>query len=137
MARRFFIFSIGLLLGSVLVYQILIKDTDREFYGSWLPEGRVLKKIRTGLDKHHAYLNCWTDCANIFNSDVDVLLESGDVDFSQSKTKGTEKQYIIETELENGELLTMGFGLIKDSVFIQYIETSKAAKYVDSNCGCD
>lgn len=137
MARRFFIFSIGLLFGSVLVYQLMIKGTDREFYGSWMPEGRVLKKVRTGLDKQHIKLDCWTKCSNIFNSDIDYLLENGDVDFSRSKTQGTEKSYFIECELESGDLLEVTFDLVDELVKIQEITVNKKSSFSSKDCTCD
>ncbi|MAZ37006.1 MAG: hypothetical protein CL842_06105 [Crocinitomicaceae bacterium] len=137
MARRFFIFSIGLLFGSVLVYQLLIKGTDREFYGSWLPEGRVLKKIRTGLDKQHLKLDCWTKCASIFNSDIDYLLENGDVNFSRSKTQGSEKSYFVDSELESEQLLEVTFGMVGEQISIQEITVDKKNTFKAKDCSCD
>lgn len=124
-------------MGSVMVYQLIIKGTDREFYGSWLPEGRVLKKIRTGLDKQPVLLSCWTKCADIFNSDVDYLLENGDVDFSKSITKGAQKSYYVEADLETGKQLQMEFGLTDDSVSVNFIQVVGAEKRTENDCSCD
>lgn len=124
-------------MGSFMVYQLLIKDTDREFYGSWLPEDRVLKKIRTGLDAKHDYLNCWTSCTGIFNSDIDILLSSGDVDFSKSVTQGDEKQYLVNTTLERGVDLTVLFGLQQDSIVIQQINLVPGKVSDQNTCSCD
>lgn len=137
MARRFFIFSIGLLLGSMLVYQLMIKGTDREFYGSWLPEGRVLKKIRNGLDKQHLQLDCWTKCTDVFNSDIDYLLENGDVDFSKSTTQGSEKAYLVEVELESEEVLQVIFGMVEEEISIQEITVGSKSPYSAKDCSCD
>lgn len=124
------------MLGSVMVYQVLIKGTDREFYGSWLPEGRVLKKIRSALDKQYEKLNCYTSCAGIFNSDIDELLENGDVDFSKSQTTGAQKTYFISNELESGELLEVQFFLVEDSVGLIEVKT-KGETTIAKDCNCD
>ena len=124
-------------MGSVMVYQLIIKGTDREFYGSWLPEGRVLKKIRTGLDKQPQLLSCWTKCAGIFNSDIDFLLDEGDVDFSKSTTQGGDKSYLVEVQLESKKKIQAEFGLTEDSVFVSFIDIEGQSQKTKKECGCE
>lgn len=132
MARRVLIFSIGFLFGSILVYQLLIKDTDREFYGSWLPEGRVLKKIKTSLNFGESRLNCLMECQDVFASDIEWLLENGDVDFSKSETKAKRKSYRVEGETEGQMNLAITFELLNDSVWVSDLVSDK-----QKTCDCN
>ncbi|UTW63328.1 hypothetical protein KFE98_03990 [bacterium SCSIO 12741] len=94
MARRVLIYSIGFLMGCMAVYMLFYKGQDREFYGSWLPEGRVLKKIHTTLDRSDTTLNCLMECQGVFDSDLDLLFKDGEVDFSSSVTQGSPKNIV-------------------------------------------
>ena len=73
MARRLLIFSVGFFMGCVLVYTTMFKGTDREFYGSWLPEGRVIKKLNSSLNRDHSSYQCILDKSGVFESEVDEM----------------------------------------------------------------
>ena len=83
------IFSVGFFMGCVLVYTTMFKGTDREFYGSWLPEGRVIKKLNSSLNRDHSSYQCILDKSGVFESEVDEMFVSGDIDFEKSNTESS------------------------------------------------
>jgi hypothetical protein len=121
MARRFFIFSIGFLMGCVLVYTTFFKDSERDFYGSWLPEGRVIKKIRLSLDRTTDLYACQLKSAGIFESEMDLLLEDGSIDFSASETKINPRIYRVDYEVKDERVLMLDIVLQEDSAWIKQL----------------
>lgn len=117
MARRVLIFSIGFLMGCVLVYTTFFKDSERDFYGSWLPEGRVLKKLNSSLNRGTAEFKCALDQSGVFDSDIDLLFENGDIDFSKSETKLEPRSYVTYVEANEREIW-VEFVLNKDSAWV-------------------
>ena len=115
MPRRILIFSIGFLFGCVLVYQTMFKNSDRDFYGGWLPDGRVLKKINLSLNRDIPNYECLLTCHQLFDSDVQEILKKGDVRFAECETKTEPKIYVVEGELESGSHVKMKFSLAGDS----------------------
>ncbi|MBD81350.1 MAG: hypothetical protein CL840_20705 [Crocinitomicaceae bacterium] len=132
MARRFLIFGIGFLLGCVLVYVTMFKGTDREFYGSWLPEGRVLKKIKFSLDQSSSGYKCILEKSGVFDSEFEQLLESGDIDFEKSSTDKTVKRYFISSEVDESRTIVTEIALRRDSAWITQIGISTL-----SHSACD
>lgn len=119
-------------MGCMAVYLLLFKGQDRDFYGSWLPEGRVLKKINTTLDRSDSTLVCLMECEGIFASDLEGLLQEGEVDFASSKTQGSPKEYSLSVERESNESLEMRFYLEEDSTWVHSIMGKQP-----SDCQCE
>lgn len=83
---RFSKFFIGFLIGSVLVYILLIKDRDRNLKG-WLPGERVTQEIQ---DQDIIYSNralCQLKCLNLSDEDLSKLIETSKVNFSESQVR--------------------------------------------------
>lgn len=131
MARRFLIYSIGFLFGCVLVYQTMYKNTDRDFYGGWLPDGRVLKKIDQNLDRNQESYQCILTCHELFDSDIDEVLQKGDVRFAESDTKREPKLYVVDAVLESGKELKLTFEMNMESCELKTIISP------DKTCNCD
>lgn len=118
-------------MGCVLVYRMIIKDSDRDFYGSWLPTGRVLKKIDETLDRNSESFKCFLKCNEMFDSDVDYMMENASINFSDSDTKGQTKNYELNVELEDGRNV---FAMIK----LKGEESTLTDMSVDGKeCSCD
>jgi hypothetical protein len=131
MARRVFIFSIGFLMGCVLVYNTFFKDSERDFYGSWLPEGRVLKKINQSLDHSSTRYQCQIKSAGIFESEMDKTFADGSVDFDNSETKGEPKSYRVSHEIDDNRILVFDFALREDTAWIIQLGVNQ---FKETNC---
>lgn len=131
MARRLLIFSVGFFMGCVAVYAFLFRGTDRDFYGAWLPDGRVLKKIHNSIDRSSSTFNCLIEDAGVFPSELDLLLTDGNVDFSKSETKKKKKKYYTEIELEGGRNIQAEFVVLNDSAWLNRIGIDE---FIESNC---
>jgi hypothetical protein len=120
MARRIFIFSIGFFGGCIMVWFMFFRTGERSFYGNWLPEGRVLSKLKAGLDKNSSHSLCMLECTGIFKSQLAALLDQGDVLFSESKTNEDPREYEVAYQS-----IRMRFILSGDSVTIGVSPTQK------------
>jgi len=92
--KRFFYYGIGLIIGSVFVYFIWEKKNVQFDYG---PNARVLKTIRTDvrLFSKNALQSMTT--LNIDSTDIETILEEGDVDFKKSSPRAEPcKIYVID-----------------------------------------
>ncbi|MGB0403560.1 MAG: hypothetical protein ACPGEG_05635 [Salibacteraceae bacterium] len=131
MARRLLIFSVGFFMGCVAVYAFLFKGTDRDFYGAWLPDGRVLKKINNSIDRSSTKYKCLIENAGVFPSELDLLLTDGNVDFSKSDTKNKKKKYFTEIELEGGRNIQAEFVIMKDSAWLTQVGIGQ---FLEADC---
>jgi hypothetical protein len=64
-------------------------------------------------------------------------LENGDVNFSRSKTQGSEKSYFVDSELESEQLLEVTFGMVGEQISIQEITVDKKNTFKAKDCSCD
>tara|TARA_B110000967_G_C18731712_1_gene482933 strand:- start:209 stop:607 length:399 start_codon:yes stop_codon:yes gene_type:complete len=123
-ARRLLIFSVGFFMGCVLVYTTMFKGTDREFYGSWLPEGRVIKKLNSSLNRDHSSYQCILDKSGVFESEVDEMFVSGDIDFEKSNTESSIRKYFVNVEINENRNVVAEISLARDSAWISQIGVS-------------
>ncbi len=84
MKRRFALYGFGFAIGLVLVFFFL---GGKKTSCNWLPNDRMLKIIRS---KQINYSNTVSELINkseIDSSDINQILTSGDIDFSNSQVK--------------------------------------------------
>lgn len=97
---------------------------------SWLPENRVKNMIAEKQILVGDSLWALMQCQEVNSDDIYRFLEDdGDVNFSDSKTSGDPKEYLIEGEKE-GKHLSVTFALWKEENFTEII----AFEYVNHNC---
>lgn len=84
--KRLFLFSIGIILGSLLVYFTLIRGRNR---AHWLPGNRVKELILKSEIIYSPHAKCIMACRNISESDVMHILKEGDVNFKESHVRDT------------------------------------------------
>ncbi len=84
--KRIFLFSIGIVLGCVMVYFTLIRGRNRTY---WLPENRVKDLILKSEIIYSSHAKCVMNCRNINEADVMEILREGDVNFEESNTHDT------------------------------------------------
>ncbi|UPT65399.1 MAG: hypothetical protein M0D57_12615 [Sphingobacteriales bacterium JAD_PAG50586_3] len=82
--KRFVFFIVGIVLGSVLVYFMLIKGKK---FPSWLPQDRVKEQIVGTRLILNPKSTCILSCNNIDPKEVGIAISNGDVLFSKSDTR--------------------------------------------------
>jgi len=93
MKKRFALYGFGFAIGIMLVFFFL---GGKNASCNWLPNDRMLKIIRS------KEINFSPDVQNIINttkidsSDIHLILDHGDIDFSKSQTKNNPcRKYLI------------------------------------------
>lgn len=61
--RRLFLYLVGVGMGFVLVYFMLINNRERDF-AVWLPERRIKESVSTSQVKWEDKALCWISCIN-------------------------------------------------------------------------
>ncbi len=85
-SKRILLFSVGIIVGSVMVYFTLIKDRDRTY---WLPENRVKNNILNSKIIYSPHAKCMMACREIDEASILNVLKNGDVNFSESNIRDT------------------------------------------------
>jgi hypothetical protein len=127
--RRLKLYVVGLALGLVLSYALF---GDR--YPTWLPGSRVMDDLNR-LELNYAPASeCALSCANISRESIQELLDNGEVNFDESKTRGeTHPSYAIEGTTKDGRSLRVFF-LKRDSTY----EVTGGFDLKDKgDCDCD
>jgi len=91
--RRLRVYLIGVGMGLVAAYFILGTRSCE-----WLPGKRVKTFIIESQIKISDFNMCRMECYGLNRTDIFNVLNSGSVSFSESKTSGDQKEYIIEHE---------------------------------------
>jgi len=101
--QRIRLFSVGFVIGCVLVYFILFRGgTDRTY---WLPGNRVKEQVDKSTFTFSEHAKCIMACKQITEEEVRDILKNGDVNFSESDTRGVPcPSYAIEGTSHNKKL---------------------------------
>lgn len=127
--RRFFIYSIGFFLGSILVYFLFFKNQDRSFF----PSAIVLDSLRSKDIIIGKKNECLLAYYKISNENFKNLLREGEVNFSESSPRETPKKYVVEIETSTGDELKIIFALSPSSAEI----ISVIPNEIKAECACD
>lgn len=96
--RRLKLFSIGVGIGIILSIFFFYNKGDA--ITGWLPEERVLKRLRETERKTTEPAKCQMKCLDITNAQVDSMLTDGDVDFGESDPQAEPKKYVVRSSDE-------------------------------------
>ncbi|MDQ3191135.1 MAG: hypothetical protein M3Q58_06050 [Bacteroidota bacterium] len=100
---RLFKFLIGFLIGSTLVYFLLIKDRDRNLRG-WLPSERVSQEILEQELKISSKAICQLQCLKIPQESLKNIIEEAKVNFSESQVRKEPCPiYLFQTDIKEGK----------------------------------
>lgn len=83
------------------MYITLIKDRNRNF-SSYFPEGRVKSAIFKGFKANDNKTQCILQCHEITKTQMDKMVEEGDIDFDKSKAQTEVKTYFFESKNQLG-----------------------------------
>lgn len=104
---RLRLFVIGILLGSVFVYFVLIRNND---FPAWTPSGRVLEQLQENPIKISTKLDCQLKEAQLKPNDVVYILASAEVIFKESEVRNVnEKKYVLIGKAQNNKEYKISF----------------------------
>ena len=93
LGRRLRIYLVGVGMGLVAVYFIFSTRGCE-----WLPGNRVITLIEECLVQATDKTLCEMECNGLDKKDVFNLIQSGEVNFSESETGGDVKEYVLESD---------------------------------------
>jgi len=128
-ARRLRLYLMGVLLGCVLV--VFFFRDRLSVLTSWLPNDRVLLRLKTTLVEVDPAAECYMHCAKLDSSDLDVLFENGDVRFNLSETHEQPLKYVVDERL-NDRLVRFSFEAADSTAILRKIEFPNG----DLSCDC-
>jgi hypothetical protein len=79
--HRIRLYLYGFLIGCVMVYFVLLRGRNRSY---WLPENRVREQLMKGKLVFSEHALCRMNCRDINEAEVNEMLKSGNVNFSES-----------------------------------------------------
>lgn len=85
MARRLRIYFFGFILG--IVFVIFLYGDKTDIIVGWIPEKRVLKRIKLTEKIISDSMQCILDCNKFNDENWETLYKNGDVDFSEARQK--------------------------------------------------
>jgi hypothetical protein len=112
MWRKLRVYFIGVGLGLILTWALVLRNRNTRDLLAWTPNERIMAPLRAdgGFDKPHNYV-CLLECYNLSSLDMETLLETGKVNLSESKPRETPKLYRVEADLENDRIMWAMFSL--------------------------
>lgn len=134
MWRRIRVYFVGVLLGILVTWMMLLRDRNLDDYLKWTPNNRVLAEFRT--DSAFVPVDafwCELKCKGFTSLDYKGLLEEGKVLFSESITQDYPRMYRIEFETKEELVLTIDFEIAEDKKKrILSVSNGKS----EENCAC-
>jgi aromatic ring-opening dioxygenase catalytic subunit (LigB family) len=102
-AKRLRLYLAGFLTGCVLVYFMLFRGTNRNY---WLPTNRVKERVNKLAFRYSKEVECKIKCKQITQAEVKEILHNGKVNFSKSNSRGTlVPSYAIEGKTSSNKNL--------------------------------
>ena len=100
--RRIRLYLLGFLIGCVMVYFLLLRGVNRDY---WTPNNRVKEQVKKSTFKYSEHAKCMLQCKGISEDEVQEILKNGDVNFTESDTHGVPvPTYAIEGTSHNKKL---------------------------------
>ena len=130
-SRRIKLFLFGVIMGTLIVYISLIRGRDRDLL-AWLPEERILQKLRDNDLIYTQQANCSMECANISKEEVQQILINGEVIFNKSQVKENPcPVYALEGEANERPLSILFASCEKETKVLNVIDLNNK-----STCDC-
>lgn len=133
MWRRIRIYFIGLILGAILSWALVIRDRNTKELMSWTPNERILADIRN--DSNITLPDnfwCLLKCQGFSSIEYNELLINGDVDLSESSPRTYPKIYRIQFDAAQKGTLLIDFEL--DSINSTITKVSRKEDIKNCNC---
>ena len=100
--KRIRLYLFGFLIGCVMVYFLLLRGVNRTY---WFPNNRVKEQVNKSTFSFSEHAKCILLCKQISEEEVREVLKNGDVNFSESDTRGVPcPSYAIEGTSHNKKL---------------------------------
>jgi hypothetical protein len=130
-SRRLRLFVFGILLGSFVVWAMLIRGRN---FPAWTPEGRILESLSQHPVSILPLAGCKMKCNGISNNDMLNLINTADVLFKESDIRGKEiPEYVLSGSLMDGRIFKMKFKSEPEQNYLLDVLTGVDAKTL---CNC-
>ena len=128
--RRLKLYFFGFSMGLLLVY-FFFKDRSLP---PWLPKSVILEKLQNNPLFYTKHANCRMNCRQISRTEVQQILETGNVVFNKSKVRDKPcPTYALEGVTDDGQTVRI--------IFAACDSTTKVVTAIDLkrtyNCDCD
>ncbi len=121
MWRRIRIYLFGVVLGSIVVWAMILRNRNVDEYLRWTPGERILEEIRTDSNTVlPANFMCLLDCSELTTLDYKNLINKGSVDFKKSSPRETPRKYVVEYK-DNDRTTTAVFHFMNDEQHLKKI----------------
>lgn len=105
--RRIYLFLLGVVIGSILVYFLILKD--RNIYKS--PQEIILGRLNAGKLVYTDHAKCRMACRGITEAEVKEVLSKGEVNYKKSEVHDKPcPKYAVEAIVADGTELRIIFG---------------------------
>ena len=129
--RRILLFSMGAIIGCILVYFTLIRGNDRSY---WLPQNRIKELILKSELVYSEHATCIMNCRNINKEDVMQILKTGEVNFDESNVHNTAcPSYALEGTLSGNKKLRI---IITTVDSVAEVESAIDLNLKRDSCNC-
>lgn len=133
--KRIVFFIGGIVLGSVLVYFMLIKGKK---FPAWMPEDRVKDQIQGTRLELTPKSTCVLNCINVKPEEIGPFVANGDVLFSKSDTrKKPYPVYQIEGKTEKGVEMVIFTETNSKTQVTKVLNIELKQKSQLQKCSCD
>jgi hypothetical protein len=128
MARRIRVYLFGFIIGIILV--IFLYGDKYDIIVGWMPEKRVLKRLKLTEKVISDSMQCVLDCNNFNENDWKLLYANGDVNFAEARKKPY-PIYSVNITTDN-DIYNLKF-LAKDTLSVLIGFNSQ----INHDCNCD
>ncbi len=134
MWRKLRVYFIGVGLGLVLTWALVLRNRNTRDLLAWTPNERIMAPLRVenGFNKPEDYV-CLLECYGLTSLDMETLLETGKVNLSESMPRETPKLYRVEADLEDERVFWGMFSLGESDTSLVDLGVTGQSK----NCNCN
>lgn len=122
MKRRFTLYGFGFVLGIILVIFFL---GGKNASCSWFPNDRMLKIIRSKQISYSENIQNLILSKEIDSMDINLILDNGNIDFSESQTKNMPCREYLINGVDNQQNLAITVSICDSIAVIQKIKIGK------------
>jgi hypothetical protein len=116
MARRLRIYFIGVGLGLILTWALVLRNRNADELLAWTPKNRILNELKADSNLQYPdEYTCLLKCHELTSLDIENVMNDGEINFKESSTRSEPRIYQIEWEKSSSETVFGEFEFSSDS----------------------